>query len=355
MPYWLESDTFADDPAWQVLAAGNLDRLDALQAAYARLKSKASHLLTDGYLTEQTALQYCRGRRPLLELLCTPVLERAPMVHRRGDECDCLGDTWIDGFDYRVHAFLRRNPSRAEYNRNRAQKADLRDARLKSMVYTRDGGSCRYCRSGPLSPKAGRSRDRRKALSYDHVDPDQPAGPDGAGLVVACARCNEHKGRRTPDEADMRLLPVPGDAERAAWHARGLALYDPEDHAPITDESPTKQQHDADPVSDPITDPDGDPEADRNDNTTPPVSAQTTDHQPEQPPAWSAKGDGQGRVGSPDPGPPSPPRRYVQQARPAGAPDIYHRRSRASPPPLPEYVWPPGAVPADRAPPEEEP
>ena len=353
MPYWLESDTFADDPVWEVLAAGNLDRLDALQAAYARLKAKASHLLTDGYLTDQTALRYCRGRRGVLDRLCTPVLERPPLVHRRGDECDCLGDAWIDGFDYRVHAFLRRNPSRAEYNRNRAQKADLRDARLKAMVYARDGGSCRYCRSGPLSPKAGRSRDRRKALTYDHVDPDAPAGPDGAGLVVACARCNEYKGHRTPDEADMVLLPAPDDAERAAWTARGLALFDPADHVAITDESPTNQQTGADPASDPITDPGGDRESDPDANTTPPVYPHSGDHQPEQPTARSGKGDGPGRVGSRDPDPPSQAR-YRQHARPAAEPDVYHRRSRASPP-LPEYVWPPGSVPARPPTSEEQP
>lgn len=354
MPYWLESDTFADDPVWEVLAAGSADRLDSLQAAYARLKAKASHLLTDGYLTNQTALRYCRGRRQLLDRLCTPVLERPPLVHRRGDECDCLGGAWIDGFDFRVHAFLRRNPSRAEYNRNRAQKADLRDPRLKAMVYARDGGCCRYCRSGPLSPKAGRSRDRRKALSYDHTDPDSPAGPDGAGLVVACARCNEYKGHRTPDEADMTLLPAPTDAQRAAWAARGPALFDPGDHAPITDGSPTEQQNGADPISDPITDPDSDPEADPTASTTPPVDPHNGDHRPEQPGVWSAKGDRAGRVGPPDPDPP-PPARYRQHARPAGEPDIYHRRSRASPPPLPEYVWPSGSVPARPPTTEEQP
>ncbi|MFG1898680.1 HNH endonuclease [Micromonospora zamorensis] len=355
MPYWLETDSFADDPIWEVLAAGNADRVDQLQAAYARLKAKASHLLTDGYLTHATALRYCRNRLQLLDLLCTSVLDQPAKLHRPGDECACLGDApWIEGYAYRIHAFLRRNPSRAEYQRNRAQRADLRDPRLKTMVYDRDGGCCRYCRSGPLSPKAGRSRDRRKVLAYDHVDPDQPAGPDGLNLVTTCGRCNEHKGHRTPYEADMTLLPAPTAAERAAWAARGLVLRDAPDQPPITDETATEHRSASDPVPEPITDRSDVGEADPTDNTTAPVYPQNGDHQQEQPSSWSAKGAGAGRGGQrADPGGPTRP--PPQPTRAADAPDIYHRRSR--PPVLPArdpgYVWPPGAVPATAHPQED--
>lgn len=352
MPYWLESDTFADDPVWEVLAGGNADRVDQLQAAYARLKAKASHILSDGYLTAETALRYARGRRHLLELLCRAVLDRPPLLHRPGDECDCLGEApWVDGYAFRIHAFLRRNPSRSEYNRNRAQRADLRDPRLKTAVYARDAGCCRYCRSGPLSPKAGRSRDRRKVLTYDHVDPDHPAGPDGTGLVVACDRCNTHKGHRTPAEADMVLLPEPTIAQRVAWERRGLALYDPADHAPdqeqdhrrITDETATDHRHDGDPITDRTSDPNSDRDPDPNDDPGPPVRPDHDEHRDDQRAPWSGKGAGAGRGG--DPAVPATDRRPEQPARPASAPDIYTRRSRAPDPP--DYHWPPGAIPAD--------
>lgn len=366
MPYWLESDTFADDPVWEVLAGGSADRIDSLQAAYARLKAKASHLKSDGYLTDQTALRYCRGRRQLLDRLATAVLERPPLLHRRGDECDCLGDSWIDGYTWRIHNFLKRNPSRTEYDRNRAQKADLRDARLKAAVYTRDGGCCRYCRSGPLSPKAGRARDLRKRLHHDHVDPDQPAGPDGANLVIACQRCNDFKGHRTPEEADLRLLPEPTAAERAAWEERGQALFDPEDHQRITDGSPTDQHHDADRITETTTDPISDETTDPNNDPVPvvrpssgPVRPDDGEHSPQQPRAWSGKGPGAGRGGDPALIGAS---RAAMPTRDASAPDIYHRRSRApssAAAPVTEYVWPPGSVPATQWPhppqPDQEP
>ncbi|MBX7264940.1 hypothetical protein KIF24_01965 [Micromonospora sp. Llam7] len=353
MPYWLESDTFADDPVWDVLAGGRGDRVDALQAASARLKSAASHQLTDGYLTEGTALRYCRGRRQILDLLCTSVLDQAPRLHRPGDECACLGDApWIDGYAYRIHAFLRRNPSKAEYLRNRAQRADLRDPRLKAMVYDRDGGCCRYCRSGPLSPKAGRARDRRKVLAYDHVDPDQPAGPDGTNLVTVCGRCNEHKGHRTPYEADLPLLPVPTAAERAAWTARGLLLQDPADHRQISDRSATKQRHDSDPDADPITDRPDDPDADPDDTTGADVRPDDGDHQQEQQVPSSGKGPGAGRGGH-RADQPGPTRQPTQPIRAPDSPDVYHRRSRA-PAGADPYIWPPGSVPATSAQPQED-
>src|SRR5690606_10030604 len=133
-----------------------------------------------------------------------------------GDECPCLGTApWIDGYAYRIHNFLKRNPSKREYDLDKAKKADLRDARLKALVLKRDGGCCRYCGSGPLERKAVRAKDRRRVLTFDHVDPDRAAGEDGANLVVCCGRCNDEKGARTPDEADMVLLPEPTPEQAA--------------------------------------------------------------------------------------------------------------------------------------------
>ncbi|HEX8345044.1 MAG TPA: hypothetical protein VF657_09905 [Actinoplanes sp.] len=370
MPYWLESDDFHDRAVWEVLADGVADVVDQLQAAYARLKSKASHLLSDGYLTEGAALAMCRGRKRTLDRLCTPVLEEKPLLHRQGDECDCLGENWIPGYAYRIHAFLKRNPSKREYNRNRAQKADLRDPALKDLAYRRDGGCCRYCTSGPLSPKAGRSKDRRKVLHYDHVDPDQVAGPDAANLVVACARCNELKGHRTPAEADMVLLPPPPPEIAAGLRQRALQLHDEApaggypNHPPTSDGSATnheisdqnqeqEQKHDADPIGDPITD----HHHVLIDNTTPPVcpapTTTATDHRTDQGP----EGSGMGRGGTPALIHHPQARYQGQPARTPDSPDIYHRRSRPAPPPEisaePFWppVWPAGSIPVPTAPP----
>jgi 5-methylcytosine-specific restriction endonuclease McrA len=360
VPYFLETDTYHCDPRWEVLTDGVGDLIDALQAALTRLKSLASHLLSEGYLTEGAALKECRGRRKILDKLCTPVLDGPPMVHRQGDECECLGDAWVQGYAYRIHNFLKRNPSRREYNRNRAQKADLRDARLKGLVYRRDGGCCRYCGSGPLSPKAVRAKDRRKVLHYDHVDPDQPATPDGGNFVTACGRCNETKGKRTPYEADMALLPEPTPEQAAVMERRPLQLHD----APHADHRPTgagtatdhritvaDRDHDQKPVTDPVTDPITDrhpgPIADPPPAVYPTPTTPATDHRSDRP----GEPSGMGRGGEPDLIPTTS--RYAhQEHRLPETPDVYHRRSRLPASPPPGTTWP--TTPAHPAAPSED-
>lgn len=341
MPYFLESDSFADDPAWPAMAGGSAAREDALRSAYTRLQARAALNKSDGFVTEVQVLELCRGRRQLAERLATRVLaDREPMLHRPGDQCECLPEQWRDGYQYAIHGFLKRNPARRETDRNRAQAADLRDARLKHEVYLRDAGCCRYCRSGPLPRKGmGRARDRRKVIQFDHVDPDRPAGADAANLVVSCARCNEFKGRRTPAEADMLLLPVPTDQQRAEWATRPLTLLDcPPDNAPTTDEQPTQQPTDAlsDGLSDALSTTDRsavqqpgqqDVSAGELCPDNGPSSAETG---PTTPRSTAAEGLGSGRVGQ-------PVRASVDQlgqpSRSPAAPDVYHRRSRARPPP----------------------
>ncbi|NMO52007.1 hypothetical protein HH310_12465 [Actinoplanes sp. TBRC 11911] len=368
MPYWLESDDFHIWPVWEALADGAADVVDRLQAAYARLKSEASHGRRDGYLMAGAVLRQCRGKQRTVDLLCTAVLGEQPLLHRPGDDCECLGETWIEGYGYRIHAFLKRNPSRRENDRSKQQKADLNDARLKGVVQRRDGKCCRYCRSGPLSAKAVRAKDRRKVLTFDHVDPDRAAGPEGDNLVVACARCNEGKGKRTPYEADMVLLPAPDADEAAAMERREQLLLDPPppgaDHpatnpgstpdqpinAPITDQNnkPT-----TDPIGDPITDPPSDPNSD----PAPEVRPTPATSPAQSAPAVVPEPSGLGRVGRPGPEPaPAAAPTHQQEPRTSHYPDIYHHRSRLPEPPpdLPPYTWPPGSIPATPPPARED-
>lgn len=367
MPYWLESDTFADDPAFGVLAKGKLPVEDALRASYCNVKAKASLIRKDGYLTEALALDGCRGRRKILDLLCTPVLEQQPMVHRKGDQCPCLGDEWIDGYDLRIHEFLKRNPSRAENDREKAKRADRRNAALKAMVYERDGGCCRYCRSGPLSPKAGRSLDRRKALQFDHPDPDAAAGLDGANYATSCAACNEYKGERTPYEAGMVLLPPPTQQQAQEWLKRPLQLcvrpeYEPGELAhntsanqrPTNAESATEQRHDADRDNEPDTDQRNRPGPDPDATTTTDPAQSQVEHGTEQQQRRPGNPLGSGRVGPPaDVGPGAP---RTQPPRESEHPDIYTRRGRLPTRdlPPPDFHWPPGSVPASPPPTEME-
>lgn len=346
MPYFLTSDTAGGDPRFWTLAAGRPALVDRLQAAWMRLHAWTSHHRHNGYLTHAQALQLCHGRLDTLDLLCTPVLGERPLLHRRGDRCDgknCIDSSppWTEGFEYRLCEFSKRNPTRAENDRHQAQKADSRDTRLKNEVYERDAGCCRYCRSGPLRRKGmARARDRRRVLQYDHVDPDQAAGPDAANYVVACARCNEYKGHRTPDEAGMTLLPEPTDSERAEWSERAETLFNLPDDGSRDNDNDNAPDNDQDNAHDKqhgchSRSPDGCPDGTcTGDNpTAQPCPA------PGETPAPQAtnstfEGSGPGRVGQPRVVPESPPVSGPgrQPIRGPDAPDIYHRRSRGGDP-----------------------
>jgi 5-methylcytosine-specific restriction endonuclease McrA len=67
-------------------------------------------------------------------------------------------------------------------------------------VYTRDGFRCQYC-------------GERKAaadLNYDHVVPRRQGGRTvWENIVSSCYACNDRKGSRTPEQANMTLLRPP--------------------------------------------------------------------------------------------------------------------------------------------------
>lgn len=333
MPYSLISDSLGRDPRWDALADGRPALTDALQAAYLRLLCETASHQHDGYLTEHQALTCCRRRRDVLALLCRPALGEKPFLHRPGDSCDernCLDESgpWRDGFAYRICAYLKRNPSRTEHKRHQAKKADSRDAQLRAHVYERDGGCCRYCRSGPLKTRGmGRARDRRRVFVGDHPDPDQVATPPGrpyaSNYVTACARCNEFKGERTPDEAGLTLLPVPTEEEKAAWRERGEALFDvpDNDNDNPADKRYDKQRSLVDDKPPSLVD-----DSCRDDETTGAVRPETPGQTQEQAAALSSEGSGSGRVGEPVVDPVASP--GSQPQRGPDAPDVYHRRSR---------------------------
>lgn len=81
----------------------------------------------------------------------------------------------------------------------RVRRAIVRPTRINLML--RDGHQCQYCaRRAPV-----------RDLNIDHVLPRSRGGPDSwENLVTACRPCNLRKGKKTPDEAGMRLLRAPG-------------------------------------------------------------------------------------------------------------------------------------------------
>ena len=64
-------------------------------------------------------------------------------------------------------------------------------------ILRRDHQTCQYCGSG-------------KRLTIDHIIPRSKGGKHTwDNVVIACERCNQHKGDRTPHEAGMTLRTKP--------------------------------------------------------------------------------------------------------------------------------------------------
>lgn len=67
----------------------------------------------------------------------------------------------------------------------------------RKNVLRRDRHQCQYCLS-------------KEHLTVDHVRPKSRGGPDTwENLVAACVPCNNRKGNRTPEEANMSLQRNP--------------------------------------------------------------------------------------------------------------------------------------------------
>jgi len=68
----------------------------------------------------------------------------------------------------------------------------------RKNIIKRDGGRCQYC--GKKSPD----------MTVDHVLPKNIGGADTwENLVAACQECNNKKGQRTPEQAQMVLARKP--------------------------------------------------------------------------------------------------------------------------------------------------
>ena len=79
----------------------------------------------------------------------------------------------------------------------------------RKNIITRDEHTCQYC---------GKSR---TPLTIDHIFPKGKGGLDTwENLVVACKPCNQRKGDRTPDEANMTLNRIPKRPNRLYYFQR---------------------------------------------------------------------------------------------------------------------------------------
>ncbi|HET6290997.1 MAG TPA: HNH endonuclease [Amycolatopsis sp.] len=183
------------------------DQRNAALGHFMQLLTWASGERSDGFVTVDIVDLF--GTAASTKRLLRAKYGRAPLLHQLDEngnppECPCLdGREWKADFEYLIHDFLDRNPSRAENDVHKAKNRELRDPKLKEAVRVRDADTCRYC--GKFCKFSDRVSD--DGLTYDHVDPEVANGM--ANLVIACRGCNRRKGRRTPTQADMILRDLP--------------------------------------------------------------------------------------------------------------------------------------------------
>ena len=77
----------------------------------------------------------------------------------------------------------------------------------RKNVFLRDKNKCQYC---------GKENNKKITFNIDHVTPKGQGGKTRwENVVISCMPCNQKKGCRTPEEADMKLLNNP---KRPKWY-----------------------------------------------------------------------------------------------------------------------------------------
>ncbi|GIR42240.1 MAG: hypothetical protein CM15mP53_01560 [Ectothiorhodospiraceae bacterium] len=88
----------------------------------------------------------------------------------------------------------------ATKNYSKASYKDYTPPLTNRTLFQRDAKTCMYC--GETFAV--------KDLSRDHIIPLSKGGEDKwMNSVTACKRCNNQKGNRTPEQANMPLLAIP--------------------------------------------------------------------------------------------------------------------------------------------------
>lgn len=135
----------------------------------------------------------------------------------RTKEALIVAGLWEDAGDGRIeiHDWAEHNEQRdgrvAESRRIERRRKDLlRDAPLRDLVRKRDQNRCRFC--GKLVD--WRDRKSPDSGTYDWIDP--AGGNEPENVIVSCRGCERVKGRRTPSEADMTIMPAPLDLARSS-------------------------------------------------------------------------------------------------------------------------------------------
>lgn len=133
-------------------------------------------------------LSVCHARRAIILVL----LGKAEIVEKHDREIRSLSMSLPLPSVVRLSLYIR------------SFKRDI--ALSRTNILKRDNHTCQYC---------GR---KYETLTTDHIVPKSQGGKDTwDNLVTACIRCNNLKGDRTPEQADLKLLTRPRKPHRYAY------------------------------------------------------------------------------------------------------------------------------------------
>ena len=155
---------------------------------------------------------------------CSSLIESGP-DHPGRTPRGKLADGWHYMHDWQDFNLDREGKTDPLHRKAEKRRKDLNrraePMRIKAAVQERDKNMCRYC--GVRVRFGGSDQRSDTSGQIDHVDPmDFKSGPakDGnsmANCVVACRKCNNEKGQRTPEQwvdedptNGKLLLPQPG-------------------------------------------------------------------------------------------------------------------------------------------------
>ncbi len=169
----------------------------------------------DGVVTVPQLLRLTGASKPVL-VGQAALLVRYELWHEPGHDCvKRCAQPPKDGYQFHQWFQFRYGTAVSEKTK-REKAAELKTPAIVEAVWARDRGPdgqwrCRYCDKFVERPKGGRGGDRKSERIgwLDHVDPTLAIG--ATNIVVSCQKCNQEKSQRTPEQAEMVLLPAPGE------------------------------------------------------------------------------------------------------------------------------------------------
>tara|TARA_A100001037_G_scaffold162074_2_gene145815 strand:+ start:861 stop:1406 length:546 start_codon:yes stop_codon:yes gene_type:complete len=155
---------------------------------------------TNGQLLNRAVLVLNANYSPMMictakRAICMDYLDKVDVLVKYDEKIQSPSLSWSLPSVVKIRDFIRYDNLSVDLNRKN--------------IIARDEHTCQYC---------GKSK---APLTIDHITPKGRGGLDTwENLVVACKPCNQRKGDRTPDEANMPLNRIPKRPNRLHYFQR---------------------------------------------------------------------------------------------------------------------------------------